>query len=148
MPDQKTTTPRIQAFTCWIDGYKDFTKTVYATSIGKAKSRYYHEALDWFPNVEYTWIRARNDGLSPPVTTDDFRRMADYRGIPFARIGMRVSVGGEAGTIVGHNSSSNLNVLFDADSRYSGEVLNCHPHSKVVYYDSDGAAINKELANA
>jgi hypothetical protein len=71
--------------------------------------------------------------------------MAKYRCIPFARVGMRVRVGDEMGTIVGHNSSSNLDVLFDLGSRYPGEVLNCHPHSQVTYFDEDGAEIENLL---
>ena len=132
----------VQAFECWVKGGEESSRTVYATSIGKAKSRYRLEASDWDPDVEYMDIGARKSPAAP-VTTDDFRRMAEYRGIPFAQCGMRVCVGGEMGTIVGHNSSSNLDVLFDADSRYPGEVLNCHPHWKVTYFDDAGEIIDK-----
>jgi hypothetical protein len=31
--------------------------------------------------------------------------------------------------------------MFDSDSRYRGNVLNCHPHSDIAYYDDDGQVI-------
>lgn len=134
----------IEAYECWVEGCKQSSDTIYATSIGKAKSFYCLNASDWTPDVKYTDIRARRNRRRF-VTSAGFRRMAKYRCIPFARVGMRVRVGDEMGTIVGHNSSSNLDVLFDLGSRYPGEVLNCHPHSQVTYFDEDGAEIENLL---
>lgn len=136
-----TTKSAVQAFQCWVVGYEEYPTTIYATSIGKAKARYCVEARDWHPDVAYLDIRAKRARRSAPVTTDAFRRVADSRGIPFARVGMRVRVGDDMGTIVGHNRSANLNVLFDDGTRYGGEVLNCHPNWKVTYFDEAGEVI-------
>lgn len=74
---------------------------------------------------------------------EDFLRTANYRGLPFARIGTRVSVDGDFGWIVGKNSSANFDVLFEAN----GAVLNCHPHWMMDYYDRNGELLHSSLQN-
>ena len=61
-----------------------------------------------------------------------FELMIKNRSIPFAKLGMKVSVEGRMGTIVGFHGL-NLAVYFDGEYNYS----NCHPHWKVTYYDDN-----------
>ena len=68
--------------------------------------------------------------IGPPYTSPQFTRNAEYRGLPGLKCGQRVKVGKKVGVIVNHNSSANLDILFDDDSpQYSGLTLNCHPDS-------------------
>ena len=128
---------QLQAFACRCKGDPHET-TINTTSAGKAKSEYFTRLLDCSPDYKFTDIRIRR--LGSPVSSDGFRRNAIYRGIPFAYVGMRVKVGEDSGRIVGHNSSANLNVLFD-DGRHKGLVLNCHPNWMMTYFDADGGEI-------
>jgi len=66
-----------------------------------------------------------------------FEEMKEYRGIEFAKQGMKVEVNGKPGLIVGSNSSANLNVYFPE----AGQTQNCHPHWKIIYYDESGEAV-------
>lgn len=71
--------------------------------------------------------------IGNPVSSEQFLRNAKYRGMPDLRCGHRVKVGPGIGTIVGHNSSANFNVLFDTDSpKYAGLKLNVHPSEIVL----------------
>jgi hypothetical protein len=54
---------------------------------------------------------------------------------------MRVIVDGVGGVIVSHNESANWNVLFDDETKWAGQVLNCHPTWEIAYLDDDGAVI-------
>lgn len=121
---------KIFAFEVWVDGC-EHKSTVYAHTRGKAKYSYYLNALDWYPNVEFTWLRCRKLGpIGPQNTSEDFIRCATYRGMPDVRCGQKVKVGKGLGVIVGHNSSANFNVLFDEDSpEYAGLKLSVHPAS-------------------
>lgn len=123
--------PQLRSYTVTVMGNPEWSRTVNHISPGKAKVGYWRELQDSW-EVPFTMIRARVNGL--PYTSDDYRRMAKYRGIEFSYCGMKVVIDGQTGFIVGHNSSSNLDVLF-FDGRYKGQTLNCHPHSGVTYYD-------------
>jgi hypothetical protein len=68
---------------------------------------------------------------------DQFNQMREARGIPLAEVGMRISVDGREGRIVGANSSQNLNVCFVGD----GQVRNCHPRWRTIFYDADGGVV-------
>ena len=105
----------------------DWTRTVNARTSGQAKSDYHRDLSDPWPDIPYTAIRCRKIGA--PHTSKQFVRNAEYRGLPDVKCGQRVKVGDEFGVIVGHNSSANFDVLFDADSKYRGQTLNCHPDS-------------------
>jgi hypothetical protein len=112
---------------------------VYAATPGKAKHKRLLELRDGWDDIEYTGMRCKRlAGFASNETDEDFARVAEYRGIPFARLGMFVEVSGKRGIIVGHNSSSNLDVLFE-----NGSVLNCHPWSRVKYFDEDGDVIKE-----
>lgn len=128
----------VRAFACRLRGEEHET-TVYAYTPGKAKRMFLDTIRDCCPDLPYTDIRVRC--LGGFVTTDHFRRTAANRGVPFARIGMRVRVGDASGVIVGNNASANFDVLFDEDSRYKGETLNCHPQSEITYFDDEGSEI-------
>ena len=123
----------LKSYKCSIDGEQ--WAVINAVSRGAAKSRFFRT---FDSDIEYTWVRCKANGL--PYTSDEFKRNARYRGIEFAFVGMAVKVGDWNGVIVGHNSSSNLNVLF-ADGPSKGKVGNCHPHWKITYYDAKGGII-------
>lgn len=119
----------VQSYACSVDGF-EHTTVVTARSRGQAKSLFWRNNIDCMPDLPYTAIRCRSMGS--PVTSDAFRRNAQYRRIPFARVGMRIKVGSKMGTIIDNNSSANLDVLFD-----DGQVLNCHPHHMITYYEGN-----------
>lgn len=105
---------------------REYSSTFNASSRGKAKMEYIRELDGCFPDLNFTQVRARKVG--GPRTSEQFKRMAAYRGLPNVKCGDRVRVGVCAGTIVGHNASANFNVLFDADSpKHPGMTLNVHP---------------------
>lgn len=121
----------VYAFACRVHGAPSWGETTYNdTSAGQAKSRHWRHVTDAWPDVPYTAIRARKVG--PPHTSERFKHNAAYRGMPNVKCGQRVSVNGAEGTIVGHNSSANFDVLFDAGSRYGANVLNVHPGEIVL----------------
>lgn len=93
----------IRSYACRVRGH-DEHHTVHAESIGKAKKEYFDLVSECCPDLRFTDIRARC--LGGPVTDEGFARTANYRGVPFARIGMRVEVAGDPGVIVGKNSSA------------------------------------------
>lgn len=134
MTKTKTLGP-LRAYACSVKG-SDWGETIVrARSQGKAKVSHWHNVRESWQDVPYTAVRAR---VTSSVPFDaGFARNAKYRGIEFAKIGMRVRVAGMAGVIVGHNSSANLDVLFDE----SGWTLNCHPHSDVTYFADSGEVI-------
>lgn len=76
--------------------------------------------------------------------TKDQRVVSDmmyHRGIDFAFIGMMVEVDGDIGTIVGMNSSANLDVVFANKLKYGNGKSNCHPFWWVKYFGADGKII-------
>lgn len=125
------TAATVSAFACSMRGAGWGESIIHARSRGQAKREYFDQVRDAWPDVSYLDVRARCVGA--PQSSERFRRCAEYRGVPFARVGMRVSVGGVLGVIVGHNASANFDVLFDADSRYAGAVLNCHPCDRMIF---------------
>lgn len=125
----------LRAFACRVRGC-DHETVINSTSIGRAKREFLIN-LD-IDGIEFTDIRVRR--LGAPVTTDDLRRIAEYRGVPFARAGMLVQVGGDRGRIIGHNSSANFDVLFE-EGRWAGQVLSCHPLSEIVYLNDVGEVL-------
>ncbi len=126
----------IRAFECNVKG-QEWPQVIHSFSRGKAKSLYFLDVHDAWPDVPYTDIRCRCVGK--PVTSKGFMRNAEYRGIPLARIGMKVEFtdGSGQGFIVGYNNSANLDVLF-ATGKFQGQTLNCHPNHMIRYLDSEG----------
>jgi len=106
----------------------EHSTVVVARSAGAAKYRYWLDVSDACPDFPFTKMRARViAGYAEPR---GFRDCMEYRRVPFARVGMRVRFDdGKEGTIVGHNSSANLDVIVDGGD----EVFNCHPAWKISF---------------
>jgi hypothetical protein len=117
----------LKSYGVYIEG-SEHHSTINALSPGHAKSIFLYD-LD-LDGVAYTDLRCLS--LGDVFTSDDFKRVAKYRDIPFAYCGMRVEVDGKPGVIIGHNSSANLDVLFEDKT-----ISNCHPNWKVKYFDKD-----------
>lgn len=119
----------------------DCSRSFITTSPGKAKYLYWIDNQDVF-NLPFKEVlpKLKVKCLGLAITSDDFKRNAEYRNIPFAYCGMMVKVGDETGYIVGHNSSANLDVLF-RQGKYAGRVLNCHPNSEMEYFSASGQLI-------
>ena len=121
----------LRAYACGIKGM-DGSQIINARSRGKAKVIFWYDCDMDFP---FILITCRVHG--PVFTSDAFVRNAIYRNIPFAYVGMRVHlVGVGQGIIVSHNSSANLNVLFD-----DGQVQNCHPNWMMKYFNDAGRLV-------
>jgi len=129
---QAVVTRPLRAFACRIAG-SDHETTIHARSAGDAKARFLR-SLD----IDFQFISIRCRCAGEPVTTPDIRRTAEYRGVPFAKAGMRLFDVGKAGVIVGHNSSANWDVLFDDGTKWAGQVVNCHPNWEIAYFDDAG----------
>lgn len=117
-----------------------FSKTVLAQSAGKAR---YQVLLDlresgWEPKFQDIIVRSVN-ALSMPMLAA-FARTAEYRGVPFARIGMNVEVEGHPGVIVDKNDSANFDVHFTGGP-HKGTTLNCHPNWTMKFFAADGSVI-------
>lgn len=67
--------------------------------------------------------------------------MIRCRGMGFVRLGMKVEVSGEIGTINGMNSSANLDVRFANALKFGKGVQNCHPQWDIRYFDEDNKVI-------
>jgi len=121
----------------WDDMSWEFT----TTSPGKARYMAYIDSCDCFEITFKKFIElTRVNSTGGIITSEAFKKNAEYRGIPFAYCGMVVKVGDDMGNIVGHNDSANLDVLFSS-GKYKGIVLNCHPHSEMEYFDAKGELI-------
>ena len=116
----------------------NWTRDVLALSPGRAKAEYWREVSDAWPDVRYTDITSRR-GVR--WVDERFDRVAAYRGVDFAKIGMRVEVDGQPGVLVGSNSSANFNVLFTG-GKFRGQTLNCHPNWMMRYFD-DGKLLKE-----
>lgn len=127
----------LRSYSCSVIGHPHSTNII-AHSAGKARYAFMIDVRESLPDIRFQDISVHsNRRIIEPA---GFRRNAEYRQIPFAMIGMKVIVSGESGRIVGHNSSANLDVLFE-DGKWAGQTLNCHPHSEIAYYDDRGELI-------
>lgn len=130
MPEAIPPAPPVYAFACSVIGAPaDRYTVINHRTRSKARYEFLLDVRDCYQDLTFADIDVRK--LGPAHTSEAFKRNALYRGIPHARCGMRVEVvsGGERalGTIVGHNDSANLDILFDEDSRFKGATLNVHP---------------------
>ncbi len=132
---EKPAIPR--AFECNVRG-TNWQRTIYALSAGKAKSEYWRDVREAW-DTPFTAITCRSLH-TPPPTPERFLSVADSRGLPFARIGMRVEVEGEPGVLVGANDSANFDVFFTA-GKLQGQTGNCHPHYEMKYFGQDGTVL-------
>lgn len=110
---------------------------IVARSSGQAKAQY----LRWLDMDGVKYIDLRVSVVECCLSSERFLETAKYRNVPFARVGMRVRVGDQSGVIIGHNSSANFDVLFDADSKYPDQRLNCHPNWDISYFSNNGTLI-------
>ena len=127
----------LQAFECGVKG-TDWTRVVHAMTRNKARYLYWRDVTEPWPDIPFTAISCRKAG--PPQTDADFSKTAAYRGVPLAKIGMRVEVGADPGVIIGKNSSANFDVLFTG-GKYKGQILNCHPNWMMKYFNDDGSVL-------
>lgn len=67
--------------------------------------------------------------------------MMRTRGMDWVRIGMQIEIAGDLGTIVGMNSSANLDVRFTNELKYGKGTSNCHPWWETRYFDKNGVVI-------
>jgi len=121
-------TSDVFAFETTIAGEGDgFPRIINARTAGKAKAERWRDLRE-VGDFPFTCLRVRKIGTA--YTSPEFARNAHYRGMPAVRCGQRVKVEHCPGTIVGHNSSANFDVLFDDDApQYAGLTLNVHPGS-------------------
>lgn len=125
---------RLRSYLCGVRGKPEWERTIIHSSPGKAKYEYLLDIQESWPDVNFPDLTCHVGG--PIRTPESFVRVANSRGVPFARCGMAVEVGGRKGHLVGSNDSANFNVLFE-----SGHVENCHPKWEMVYYDDDGSVL-------
>jgi hypothetical protein len=110
-------------------------------SPGKAKVEYWHDVRESWPDIPFTAVTACLEGR--PITDEHFLSTAAYRGVPFARVGIKVHVDVTGfGVITGNNYSANFNVLFKS-GKYAGQTLNCHPKWRITYYDAGGVVLKE-----
>jgi hypothetical protein len=134
----------LRAFDCWVAGTDFDSKTVvHEKKASKARWSYYLDVHECWPDLKYIDVRSRCVGA--PQTSGAFMRTAKYRGVPFARVGMKAIVGnpevGEwTGRIVGRNDSANFDVLFE-NGPHAGITLNCHPRWMMRYFADDGTEL-------
>lgn len=135
-------------FECWHEdshGEKWATQRYVAKTAAKAKVQHYHYLQDGLFEGDFFAVvkgmKCRKVGrASIRVFFGDyeqFERVKQARDIGFTHQGMRVSVCGQMGTIVGGNSSMNLDVVLDGQYHKS----NCHPWYETVYFDRKGNAV-------
>lgn len=82
----------LRSYACRLRG-SDHETVINHTSPGRAKGQFVLD-LD-LDGVKFTDVRIRR--LGPPTTTAGIKRVAEYRGVPFAKAGMVVEVGAESG---------------------------------------------------
>lgn len=111
-----------------------------AETAGQAKYRAFmglDEIYDSFGDFLSSIESVRRIGsVMPDLAQKQFVETCARRGIPFAKIGMAVKVGKRKGTIIGVNSSANLDVAFA-----NGQTGNCHPTWNITYYNNEGNII-------
>lgn len=141
----KNGTGTLKTFKCYIPKYfdgQDLSSNHVAKTAAAARYQFYQEhEFDCGYAKVFSEIKSKSLGLVKPDhffgSAEQFERIVKYRGIEFAYQGMAIDVAGRKGIIVGGNSSSNLDVLFDGGTAPS----NCHPNYETTYYGEDGEII-------
>jgi hypothetical protein len=110
----------MNAYSVWPIDRPHWATTINASSIGRAKSEYFRNLLDAWPDYQYCELRAKKIGA--PQTDDRFLSCARYRGVPELRCGMRIRTGNREGIVVGHDASANFIVEFNDGRRGSVHV--------------------------
>ena len=142
-------------FECWhenADGDKWCPQRYIAETSSKAKSQHYQYLQDGLWEDDFFTVvkgmRCRKIGRASIACLfgdyEQFERIKEHRGIDFAFQGMRIQVDGKMGTIVGGNSSQNIDVVFDGFWWKD----NCHPWYETVYFDNKGNILADYRAKA
>jgi hypothetical protein len=85
---------------------------------------------------------AAEAAMRKPTMDEQFiADMTRCRGMDWVRIGMQIEVAGDLGTIMGMNSSGNLDVVFVNQLKKGKHAHNCHPTWETRYFASTGAVI-------
>jgi len=132
---------KVKSYYCVVKGLRredGCGSIVSASTASKARYQYFLDAQDWNPDVRIMDIDVKSEG-NENAESQRFRDFAKRRAVPFVKIGMRVTVSGREGHIVGSNYSLNLDVEWSD----TGHVANCHPHSDIAYYAKDGSLIER-----
>ncbi len=133
----------LKTYAVWIDDCP--SRAIIACSPSKARYEYHRQLSECLPPYRECFgaIRSKSLGAVKPEyffgDSESFVNTILKRNIEFARMGMKVKVGNKEGIIVGSNSSSNLDVIFEGESHKS----NCHPHWDITYLDKDDNVIIK-----
>lgn len=142
MENQNTNTTPVWVYEITLKHYMNDCLPLVCHGTTAAKARYaayldMSECYESFADFLADIVSCRRIFRIHATTDESFAEMANNRGIPFARIGMRVSAAGRYGTITGCNVSDNLNVLFDGETT----ATNVHPTWRITYYDDNGNII-------
>lgn len=140
----KTKTSPLSTYKIVLRGYNaDGTfSLITAKTRGKAKYLHFISLCDVFQDFG-TYLRfiqscTKISGKNIDAAykdQDDFRKVAIYRKVPEAYIGMTVEVSGKRGYIIGANDSCNFDIAFDDG------VFNCHPYGDIVYFGKNGEIV-------
>ena len=116
-----------RAFECFVKG-TDWVHVEIALTAGKAKHRYWRSVHEAWDGVPFTAIRARCLGKPQlnRAAAEKLAHVAQYRCMPWVRVGMKVESDSGQGVIAGGNDSCNFDVLFTS-GKYRGQIGNCHP---------------------
>jgi hypothetical protein len=126
------------AWECNVRG-KDWHRTINHLTAGKARYEYLLDLRDSWPDATFADITVRKIG--PAHTSEAFKRIAAYRGMPDLKCGQRVQVLMPSdkpvlGFILSHNDSANFDVLFDKDTIFNGGIGNVHPSELLMLPNS------------
>jgi hypothetical protein len=119
---------------------QNWAELIVRGSAGAAKYAYLQDIRDSYPEMTFMDLTVRSLGNLEP--DESFIRVARYRDVPYAELGMRVKVEDDEGFLVGSNSASNFDVLFTT-GKYAGHVFNCHPNFKIKYFNSADEVIGE-----
>jgi hypothetical protein len=129
---------KLRAYRVWqLEG--EWPLVIVAKTAGQAKYKYLVSSD--LPCSDFRYLRCKALGVvtrnMEGLFTQGFRRTAEYRGVPFAYIGMEVMCDRRRGVLVGHNSSANFDVCFYD----TGTTLNCHPNWRMRYLNENGETV-------
>jgi hypothetical protein len=125
----------LRAFVVGVKDCPEFERTIYARSHGKARMACWSAIGECWDTLKLTQVYARLSSR-PPVESDRFRFLKEQRGLPFLRIGMRVTVDGRPGRVVDQGGGE-MSVIFDGTDFQQA----CHPTWRVHYLADDGSVI-------
>ena len=126
---------KISSYQVSVKNKSDWGQIINSPTPGKAKSEYYRNLLDSWPDIPYTSITVKKIGAA--FTSEQFENNAKYRGLSGLKCGQKVEVNNNIGYIVGHNNSANFDVYFiEENSKYKDITLNVHP-SELIILEND-----------